>query len=133
MPRLAGIDIPDNKRTVIAITYIHGIGPNLAPKILKNAKISEDTRAKDLNPQEISRLQRELERFNVEGNLRKQVRENVERLKRIGSYRGLRHTAGLPSRGQRTRVNARTKRGKRQTVGAMKKDELAKMESAKKG
>ena len=85
-----------------------------------------DKRAKDLTRDEIARLQRVLERYNVEGNLRKQVRENIDRLKRITSYRGMRHAANLPSRGQRTRVNARTNRGKRKTIGAMKKEDAAK-------
>lgn len=131
MPRLAGIDIPDNKRTEVALTYIYGIGRHNVTNILKLANVNSNKRAKDLTPQEISRLQRIIERYNVEGNLRKQIRENIQRLKRIGSYRGMRHIANLPVRGQRTRVNARTKRGRRMTVGAMKKDEMAKVEAAK--
>jgi len=132
MPRIAGIDIPDNKRAEAALTYIYGIGPNNVKELLEKAKVDPDKRAKDLNAQEIASIQRVLERFNVEGNLRKQVRENVERLKRIGSYRGMRHQMGLPSRGQRTRVNARTKRGRRATVGALSKEAAANVESAKK-
>lgn len=131
MPRIAGIDIPENKRTIIALTYIFGIGKFRASEILKQAKVDSDKRASELSSDEISKLQRVIEKFNVEGNLRKQVRENIERLKRIGSYRGMRHSANLPSRGQRTRVNARTRRGRRMTVGALKKDEMAKVEAAK--
>jgi len=132
MARLAGIDLPDSKRAEIALTYIYGIGRSNVTELLKLANIDPATRAKELTAQEIARLQKALERFNVEGNLRKQIRENIERLKRIGTYRGARHIANLPSHGQRTRVNARTRRGKRQTVGAMKKDDLAKVEAAKK-
>jgi small subunit ribosomal protein S13 len=131
MPRIAGIDIPENKRTEIALTYLYGIGRNNVTDVLKLANVSADKRAKDLDAQEIARLQHVLERYNIEGNLRKQVHENIQRLKRIGTYRGMRHTANLPVRGQRTRVNARTKRGRRMTVGALKKEEAAKIETAK--
>ena len=132
MPRIAGIDVPEQKRTIIALTYIYGIGQVRAQEILGQANISPDKRAKDLSGDEIAKLQRIIERYNVEGNLRKQVRENIERLKRIGSYRGMRHSANLPSRGQRTRVNARTRRGRRMTVGALKKEDATKLEAAKK-
>lgn len=131
MPRLAGVDLPENKRTEVALTYIYGIGRHNVADVLTKANIDANKRAKLLSPQEITRLQHVLERYNIEGNLRKQIHENIQRLKRIGSYRGLRHTAGLPARGQRTRVNARTKRGRRMTVGALKKEELAKVETAK--
>ena len=131
MPRIAGIDIPDSKRTIIALTYIFGVGKFRSGEILKQAKVDPDKRAKELSSDEISKIQRIIDKHNVEGNLRKQVRENIERLKRIASYRGMRHSANLPSRGQRTRVNARTRRGRRMTVGAMKKEELAKTESSK--
>jgi small subunit ribosomal protein S13 len=123
MPRIAGIDIPDEKRTVVALTYIFGIGRSNVDGILAEAKVDPDKRAKDLTGDEVSRIQRILDKYNTEGNLRKQIRENIDRLKRVGSYRGARHTAGLPVRGQRTRVNARTKRGKRKTVGALKKED----------
>lgn len=132
MPRLAGVDIPDNKRTEIALTYIYGIGKANVKQIVVHANVNPDKRAKDLTPAEINRLQRAIEIVNVEGTLRKTIRENIQRLKRIGSYRGSRHSAGLPCRGQRTRVNARTNRGKRRTVGAMKKEDIAKMEASKK-
>lgn len=126
MPRISGVDVPEEKRTIVALTYIYGIGRNIVEQVLSEANVDGNKRAKDLTGEEISRLQRILERYNTEGNLRKQVRENIERLKRIGTYRGLRHIAGLPARGQRTRVNARTKRGRRKTVGALKKEDAAK-------
>ena len=132
MPRIAGIDIPIEKRTQTALTYIFGIGRSNVQSILSETGISADKRAKDLTGEEISMLQRVIDRINTEGELRKQVRENIERLKRIGSYRGSRHTVGLPSRGQRTRVNARTRRGKRKTVGALNKTETQKLDSSKK-
>ena len=123
MPRIAGVDIPDNKRTDIALTYIFGIGRSNVANILKQAGVDGSIRAKDLTGQDISKLQRIIDKINTEGNLRKQIRENVERLKRISSYRGMRHSANLPARGQRTRTNARTKRGKRMTIGAISKEE----------
>jgi len=129
MPRIAGVDIPDQKRVIIALTYIYGIGKKFSVEILSEANINESKRAKDLTADEISRIAKILDRYNTEGNLRKTVRENIDRLKRIGAYRGLRHIMGLPVRGQRTRVNARTKRGKRKTVGALKKEETTKKES----
>ena len=130
MPRIAGIDLPDEKRTEIALTYIYGLGHKKVEEVLEEAKVDGNKRAKDLTADDISKLQRAIEKNNVEGNLRKQVRENIERLKRIGSYRGMRHTASLPVRGQRTRVNARTKRGKRKTVGALKNEEETKQRIA---
>ncbi len=133
MPRLAGIDIPDNKKVRIALRYIYGIGPKLADDIIRETSVDPDKRAKDLNADEINRIQRVLEKHNVEGNLRRLIRENVDRLKRIGSYRGLRHKLGLPSRGQRTRSNARTRRGKRRVaIGSMTKEMAAKLDAAKK-
>ena len=131
MLRLVGIDLPENKRIVIALTYVYGIGPKVAKKILEKAKISEDLRAKDLTAVDVAKLQKIIEEFKVEGDLRKEIRENIQRLKRIASYRGSRHSAGLPVRGQRTRTNARTLRGKRKTIGAMKKEDAAKVAGAK--
>lgn len=131
MPRIAGTDIPEQKRIEASLTYVFGIGRNNVKKILTEAGISFDKRAKDLNTEEISKIQRVVDKINTEGNLRKQIRENIERLKRIGSYRGLRHISGLPGRGQRTRTNARIKRGKRRTVGALKKEAMTKMEASK--
>lgn len=132
MPRIAGVDVPLNKKIRIALTYIFGVGRSNVEEILHDANIDGDKRAKDLSGDEVLRIQKVLERMNVEGTLRRMIRDNIERLKRIGSYRGSRHIAGLPSRGQRTRVNARTRRGRRKTVGAMSKEMAAKLEAAKK-
>ena len=122
MPRIAGIDIPEQKRTDISLTYIFGIGRSNVKEILTQAGIKAETKAKDLTSDQLSRLQRVIDKINTEGNLKKQIRENIQRLKRIGSYRGARHTANLPVRGQRTRTNSRTKRGKRMTIGAVSKE-----------
>jgi small subunit ribosomal protein S13 len=133
MPRIAGIDLPDNKKVRIALRYVYGIGPKIAEAIIAETKLNPDKRAKDLTSEEIGRIQRELEKYNVEGNLRRLIRENIDRLKRIGSYRGSRHKNGLPARGQRTRSNARTRKGKkRMAVGSMTKEMAAKLEAAKK-
>lgn len=132
MPRIAGIDVPIQKKTRIALTYIYGIGRSNVEEVLKDARVDGDKRAKELTGDEISRIQKILEKMNVEGTLRRMIRDNIDRLKRISSYRGVRHIAGLPVRGQRTRVNARTRRGKRKTVGAMSKEMAAKIETAAK-
>jgi len=132
MPRISGIDIPAQKRTEIALTYIFGIGRQNVQKLLKLANVDGNKRAKDLTPDEIVRLQKAVDTLPTEGSLRKVITENIKRLKQIGTYRGLRHTAKLPARGQRTRHNARTKRGKRMTVGALKKEDSTKVEAAKK-
>ncbi len=131
MPRLSGVDIPAAKINRIALTYIYGIGRGNVEEVLHDAGVDGAKRAKELTADEISRLQRVLDRMNTEGNLRRIIRENIERLKRIGSYRGSRHIKGLPARGQRTRVNARTKRGRRMTIGALSKEVAAKMDAAK--
>ncbi len=123
MPRIAGVDLPDNKRIDIALTYVYGVGRQNVTEILSEANIDPATRAHKLSNDDVSRLQRAMEKINTEGNLRKLIRDNVERLRRIGAYRGQRHAAGLPSRGQRTRTNARTKRGRRATIGAISKDQ----------
>jgi small subunit ribosomal protein S13 len=122
MPRIAGKDIPGEKKVTYALTYIYGIGLSRAEKIIQQTKINPDKRARDLDGQEINQLQKLLEKYPVEGDLRRRVNDNINRLKRIKSYRGLRHIAGLPTRGQRTRVNARTRKGKRKTVGAITKE-----------
>lgn len=132
MPRISGIDIPQNKRTEIALTYIYGIGRNNVSKILKLANVDKDKRAKILTSDEIVRLQKAIDTIPAEGTLRKQINENIKRLKQIGTYRGQRHAKKLPARGQRTRHNARTKRGKRMTIGALKKQDAAKVDSSKK-
>jgi small subunit ribosomal protein S13 len=126
MLRLVGIDLPENKRIEIALQYVYGIGPKIAKTILEKAGIDVNMRAKSLKADDVAKLQKIIEEFKVEGDLRKEIRENVQRLKRIGAYRGSRHIAGLPTRGQRTRTNARTLRGKRKTIGAMKKEDAAK-------
>jgi len=131
MLRLVGIDLPEEKRLEVALTYIYGVGPTISRRLLSAAGLDPNLRAKALSTEGIAKLQKVLENYQVEGDLRKVIRENITRLKRIGSYRGSRHTMGLPSRGQRTRVNARTRRGKRKTIGAMKKDDLAKLEGNK--
>ncbi len=132
MPRIAGIDIPDDKKVRISLRYVFGIGPQLAEDILKETQVNPDKRAKDLTGEEVNKIQRVLEKYNVEGNLRRLIRENIDRLKRIGTYRGLRHKASLPTRGQRTRSNARTRRGKRRVaVGAISKEMAAKLEESK--
>jgi len=117
MPRIAGVDIPAQKRVEISIQYIYGIGPNLSKQILSLSKVNPDTRAKDLTEEEISKLRDLIEkRFRVEGELKREIDLNIKRLVEIGSYRGMRHRRGLPVRGQRTRTNARTRRGVRRTV-----------------
>ena len=134
MPRLAGIDIPDNKKIRISLRYIYGIGPMNAEEILKETGVDGDKRTKDLTSEDINKVARALEKYNTEGNLRRLVRENVDRLKRIGSYRGLRHKLNLPTRGQRTRSNARTRRGKKRVaIGSMTKESAAKLDAAKAG
>ncbi|MGH8070745.1 MAG: 30S ribosomal protein S13 [Candidatus Entotheonellia bacterium] len=122
MARIAGVDIPRDKRVEISLTYIYGVGRSTANKILKRAEISPDTRVKDLTEQEISRIREVLEGNHVvEGDLRRELSMNIKRLMDIGTYRGLRHRRGLPVRGQRTRTNSRTRKGPRRTVGSRKK------------
>ncbi|HAX46510.1 MAG: 30S ribosomal protein S13 [Nitrospinaceae bacterium] len=122
MGRISGIDIPRDKRTVIALTYVYGIGKSSSIKILKRAEINEDTRIKDLTEDEISRIRSIIDKdFEVEGDLRRAINMNIKRLMDIGAYRGLRHRRGLPVRGQRTHTNARSRKGPRKTVGARTK------------
>jgi small subunit ribosomal protein S13 len=122
MARIAGVDIPRDKRVEISLTYIYGVGRTTATRILKRAEINPDTRVKDLTEQEISRIREVLEgNYVVEGDLRRELSMNIKRLMDIGTYRGLRHRRGLPVQGQRTRTNARTRKGPRRTVGARKK------------
>ena len=117
MPRVAGVDIPANKQAWVSLQYIYGIGSTLSQKILTQAEIAPDTKVKDLTEDEVNRLREIIDKqYRVEGELRKEVNFNIKRLIEIGSYRGLRHRHGLPVRGQRTRTNARTKRGPRKTV-----------------
>ncbi|HEX77286.1 MAG TPA: 30S ribosomal protein S13 [Dehalococcoidia bacterium] len=128
MPRIAGVDVPKDKRVEVALTYIYGIGPSLSREILAKAGVSPDIRARELSEEEVSHLRELIDReYRVEGELRKEVNLNIKRLTEIGCYRGLRHKRGLPVHGQRTRTNARTKRGARKTVaGRGQKRGLAK-------
>ena len=132
MVRITGVNIPDEKKIKISLTYLYGIGRKNAFLTLSQAQIDPEKRTKDLTSQELSRLQKVIDAFPLEGGLRKIVSENIKRLIQINAYRGLRHLANLPSRGQRTRSNARTKRGKRITVGALKKALAQKLETARK-
>jgi small subunit ribosomal protein S13 len=126
MPRIVGVDIPKEKRIEIALTYIFGIGRLTANKILKNANITPDTRAKDLNEEEISRITAVIQKeYTVEGDLRRERTANIKRLMDIGSYRGYRHRRSLPVRGQRTKTNARTRKGPRKTVGVVRARKVA--------
>ena len=121
MPRIAGVDIPGEKRIVISLTYIYGISKYLSQKALKALKMDENVRAKDVSEDEMSTLGAYLDKnFVIEGNLRRQESQNITRLKNIGCYRGLRHRLGLPARGQRTKTNARTRKGKKRTVSVKK-------------
>lgn len=126
MARIAGVDLPENKRVDIGLTYIFGIGRSNVIKIIAQSQVAPEKRIKDLTEEEVNKIQKAIEQFKVEGDLRQEVEQNVKRLEEIGSYRGLRHRKGLPSRGQRTRSNARTKRGKRKTVGTVRKEVVAK-------
>ncbi len=121
MARIAGVDIPREKRVVISLTYVYGIGKTLSQKILAAAGVSEDKRVKDLTDDEIVRIRQEVQKYRVEGDLRREVSLNIKRLMEIGSYRGIRHRKGLPVRGQNTRNNARTRKGPRKTVANKKK------------
>jgi len=115
MPRILGVDIPKQKRIEIALTYLYGVGRSLANIILKEAQVNPDKRAKDLTEEEVSRITNTIQKstFKVEGELRRDISQNIKRLMDIGSWRGLRHKKGLPVRGQRTRTNARTRKGRR--------------------
>lgn len=119
MPRILGVDIPENKRTVISITYIYGIGKNTAVELLKKAKVSEDIRAKDLTEAQIGSIRTAIEEAGIpiEGELRRIITQNIKRKKDIQSYQGMRHIKRLPVRGQKTQKNARTKRGRSVAVG----------------
>lgn len=127
MARIAGVTIPNDKRVEVALTYVHGIGITSSRKILAKTGISPETRVKDLTETEVSKLREEIDKnFTVEGDLQRLVALSVSRLKEIGSYRGLRHKNSLPAHGQRTKTNARTKRGKKVTMGSGRKKAAAK-------
>lgn len=122
MARIAGVDLPKGKRVEIGLTYIYGIGPSLSQKILGQTNIDPDTKVKDLSEDEASRIREAIDReYKVEGELRREVNLNIKRLVEIGSYRGTRHRRGLPVHGQRTRTNARAKRGARKTVAGRRR------------
>ena len=122
MARIAGVDIPREKRLVVSLTYIYGIGLPSAEKVCANTNIDQGTRVRDLTDEEVNRLREIVDRqFKVEGDLRREVSMNVKRLMEIGSYRGLRHRRNLPVRGQRTKTNARQRRGAKKTVGVRRK------------
>lgn len=121
MARIAGIDIPRDKRVVISLTYIYGIGKSTAQKILKDAGVSEDTRVRDLTEEELGRIREQVDKYKVEGDLHREVSLNIKRLIEIGCYRGIRHRRGLPVRGQNTKNNARTRKGPRRTIANKKK------------
>ncbi|MBT4524382.1 MAG: 30S ribosomal protein S13 [Phycisphaerae bacterium] len=121
MPRIAGVDIPENKKVRYSLRYIYGIGPKIADDILEESKIDPDTKARDLTDDEVGRIAAYLDsNLIVEGTLRRQVQQNIQRLRDIRSYRGERHRKGLPTRGQRTRCNARTRKGRKKTVAGKK-------------
>lgn len=122
MARIAGVDIPRDKRVEISLRYIYGIGPTQASKIVARTRIDPSTRVRDLTEEELARLREIIDKeYKVEGDLRREVNLNIKRLIEIGCYRGIRHRRGLPVRGQRTRTNARTKRGARKTVAGRRK------------
>ena len=127
MARIAGIDLPNEKRIDIGLTLIYGVGRKNVAKILQQSKIEPSKRVAQLSGEEVARINKVMDNFLVEGGLRKKIADDIQRLKAIGSYRGSRHTKGLPVRGQRTRTNARTKRGKRKTIGALKKEMTSRM------
>ena len=121
MARIAGVDVPNEKRIVISLQYIYGIGETTAKNILKATDISEDIRTKNLTEQQLHAIRQEVAKYKVEGDLRREVALNIKRLTEIGCYRGLRHRKGLPVRGQRTKTNARTRKGPRKLVSRSKK------------
>ena len=121
MARIAGVDIPKQKRGVISLTYIYGVGKSRAQEILEKAKVSQDTKVSDWNDDEIGRIREAVSGYKIEGELRSETQLNIKRLMDIGCYRGIRHRSGLPLRGQRTKNNSRTRKGKRKTVANKKK------------
>ncbi len=122
MARIAGVDLPRDKRVEISLTYIYGIGDSQSKKILSQAQVSPDTRVKDLTDDEIAKIREAIDKgFKVEGDLRREVSLNIKRLMEIGCYRGIRHRRGLPVRGQRTKTNARTRKGPARAIGGKKK------------
>lgn len=131
MARIAGVDLPNEKRTDIGLTYIYGIGRSNVKVVLEKAKVDGAKRIKDLTEEEVNKLSKALDGITVEGDLTREISQNIRRLEDIGAYRGLRHRKGLPARGQNTRHNARTRKGKRKTVGTVRKEVVAKTAPAK--
>lgn len=120
MARIVGVDIPNDKRVVVSLTYVYGIGLPTAKKILKEVGISEDIRVKDLSEEQLTKIRNEVSKYKVEGDLKREVSLNIKLLSEIGCYRGLRHRRGLPVRGQRTKTNARTRKGPKKTIANKK-------------
>lgn len=134
MHRIVGLNLPEDKRIDYALTLIYGIGWTLSKKVLTDANVPAETRVKDITEDQLKKLVAIIDKnYRVEGELREDINDNMKRLREIGSYRGMRHRMGLPARGQRTKSNARTKRGKRRTVGALSKEAWAKLEGGKTG
>jgi len=130
--RIVGVEIPDNERAEIGLTRFFGIGRTNVKELAKKANIDLNTRIKDLSRDDVANLMKALETFKVEGDLKKEIRENIDRLKAIKSYRGIRHIVSLPVRGQRTKTNSRTRKGKKKTVGSLTKEAWAKIETQQK-
>ncbi len=130
--RISGIEIPDNERAQVALTRFYGIGPKNVIELAKKAGISLDARIKTLSRDDIGNLMKALEEFQTEGDLKREIRENIDRLKAIKCYRGIRHIVSLPVRGQRTKSNSRTRKGKKKTVGSLTKEAWAKIETQQK-
>lgn len=128
--RIAGVEIPENERAEVGLTRFYGIGPKNVIELAKKAKIGLDTRIKDLSRDDIGNLMKAIEDFKIEGDLKREIRESIDRLKAIKCYRGIRHIVSLPARGQRTKSNARTRKGKKKTVGSLTKEAWAKIETA---
>lgn len=125
MARISGVELPKEKRIEASLPYLYGIGPNLAKKILAQAQIDPNKRTKDLSDGEVSKISKEIEKYKVEGDLKREIQGHIKRVQEIGAYKGLRHSRGLPVRGQRTRTNARTRRGRRVTIGTVRKEVVA--------
>ena len=121
MARIVGVDIPNDKRVVVSLTYIYGVGPSIAKKVLATCGISEDIRVKNLSEEQLTAIRNEISKIKVEGDLRREISMNIKRLQEIGCYRGIRHRKGLPVRGQRTKTNARTRKGPKKTIANKKK------------
>lgn len=130
MIRISGRNLPDDKRIEYALTIVYGIGWKISADILTKIGIDSHKKVKDLTEDEVQKIQAEVGTIKVEGDLKEEINSNIKRLREIGAYRGIRHLRGLPARGQRTRSNARTRRGKRKTVGALKKEDLARIQQA---